>query len=253
MTLRTPWQGTLNIVRFNWPFFAGAAGGAALLLAVGLLHAPLRPYAWLAALAVLAGTAASLLVSAYVYDGSGLYRFGWLDGLGLPAGAAVVNIHAGFDESSALLQRHLRPATLRVFDFYDPAAHTEASIRRARRAYAAYPGTQSVSTRHLPAPGGSTDLVVLLLAAHEIRQEPERVAFFREARRLLRPGGRIVVVEHLRDAANLLAYSVGAFHFYSRRAWRRVFGAAGLRVAAEQKITPFVSVFVLLADDSAAA
>ncbi|RAK69474.1 methyltransferase domain-containing protein [Hymenobacter edaphi] len=250
--VRSPWEGTWNIVRFNWPFYAGAAAACALLWLLGAgLHQPLAWWLRLAALGVAGAALASLLVSAYVYDGSGMYRLDWLRGVAPPRPAAVVNVHAGFDESSHLLQHYLRPASLTVLDFYDPAAHTEPAIRRARRARPAFPGTRAVPTSQLPLPAQAADLVLLLLAAHEIRHEAERTAFFREAGRITRPGGRIVVVEHLRDATNFLAYSFGAFDFYSGRSWRRVFGRAGLRVVREQKITPFVSVFILTHADSA--
>lgn len=251
--VRTPWQGTWNIVRFNWHFYALAAGAgvALVLLAGGLAGWPGRLALGAAGL-LGATTVVSLLVSAYVYDGSGLYRLDWLRPLLPAAPAAVVNIHAGLDETSARLRQVLRPASLTVLDFYDSARHTERAIRRARRAYPAYPGTLAVRPDQLPLPAAHADLVLLMLAAHEIRTAAERAAFLREAGRVLRPGGRIVVVEHLRDARNLLAYSIGAFHFYSRGSWRRVFGAAGLRLRREVRLTPFLMVFVLTADDTAA-
>ena len=40
--------------------------------------------------------------------------------------------------------------------------------------------------------------------------------FFRELKRVLAPGGRVIVTEHLRDLANIAAYSIGAWHFHQR-------------------------------------
>ncbi|WP_431357427.1 class I SAM-dependent methyltransferase [Hymenobacter nitidus] len=243
--MRKPLEGVGNVVRFNWPFYAAAAGGL-LLLALLAAAAPAawQPYAWgLLALAALP-LSASLLASYYVYDYSDLYRFGWLEPPA-PAARQVLNIHAGFDETSRLLGQHFAGAELRVFDFYDPRLHTEASIRRARAAYPPFPGTVAVQPQDLPLPTRSIDCVLVLLSAHEIRAQAQRVAFFREVRRVVQPRGRVVVVEHLRDSANFLAYTVGFLHFYSRRTWLRVFAQAGFRVEQEQKITPFVSAFML--------
>lgn len=250
--VRSAFQGVGNIVRFNWHFYVGAAAAGAAAVGLGaLLGGPLARYAYAVAAAVAATTLGSLLVSYYVYDASDLYTLRWLNADALPPGGHVVNVHAGFDETSALLACRYPGATLTVLDFYDPAQHTEVSIRRARAAYPPYPGTQPVQPPRLPLPAASADRVFVCMAAHEIRQPAQRVAFFREVRRLLRPGGRVVVVEHLRDAANFAAYTVGFLHFYSRRTWLGAFGQAGLAVVEEQKITPFVSAFTLAAGGSA--
>src|SRR5439155_13733602 len=115
-----------------------------------------------------------------------------------------------------------------VFDFYDPAKHTEASIRRARKAFPPFPGTLSISTGHIPLENCSAGKIFAILSAHEIRNAEERNAFFCELNRMLSASGRIVVVEHLRDSANYLAYNIGAFHFHSRSAWQSTFQAARL-------------------------
>ena len=41
----------------------------------------------------------------------------------------------------------------------------------------------------------SQDVVFALSAAHELRKEKERVAFFSEARRVLKSGGKVIVIE----------------------------------------------------------
>ena len=250
--MRKRGEGVRNIVRFNWHFYAAAAVGA-LGLAAALALAP-ENSVWqlgcrLALLAVLLPTLVSLGVSWYVYDASGLYAFGWLPPLAGPSPRRLLNIHAGFDETSALLRQQFPAAELRVFDFYDPALHTEVSIRRARAAAAPYPGTEAVRPHALPLPAAATDWVLVLLAAHEIREPAQRVAFLREIRRVLAPGGRAVVLEHLRDPANFLAYTIGFLHFYSRATWLAAFRGAGLHLLHEQKLTPFLSAFILIPND----
>lgn len=246
-TVRKPLQGVWNIVRFNWHFYvlaaalAGAAAGAS-----AAASAPLRGYLGLAALLVLAPVVVSLAVSWYVYDFSGLYTFSWVPALPAPAGGlTVLSINAGFDEASALLQRKFRPRALLAFDFYDPARHREISIKRARKAYPPFPGTQRIGTGALPLPDAAVDVTFAFLAAHEIRDAAERATFFREINRVTKPAGRVIVAEHLRDTANFLAYNIGYLHFHPRAAWLATFRAGGLAVEQELKITPFISVFVL--------
>jgi len=49
--------------------------------------------------------------------------------------------------------------------------------------------------RELPFPDGSFDLVVSNLALHNIRDTDERAVALREAVRVLRPGGRLRIVD----------------------------------------------------------
>jgi ubiquinone/menaquinone biosynthesis C-methylase UbiE len=84
-----------------------------------------------------------------------------------------------------------------------------------------------------------------LSAAHEIRDDARRVSFFREAKRVLRPGGRVVVIEQLRDLPNFLCFGAAAFHFLSRNTWLRSFRDSGLILEREFSITPFMRAFVL--------
>ena len=85
----------------------------------------------------------------------------------------------------------------------------------------------------------------MLFAAHEIRDESERIAFLKECSRILKPGGEIIITEHLRDTANFIVYNLGFFHFYSKATWLKVLAGAGLRVNQHVKLNPFVSTFVL--------
>lgn len=245
--IRKPLQGLRNIIRFNWHFYALAFG---LALAVGAaalgLPVPLRYYGWTGLGLLLTPVLVSLAVSAYVYDGAGLYELGWLPAHVAPApGARLLTISAGFDEITPLLAQTWPDEQLLAVDFYDPARHTEVSIKRARRAYPPVPDTLRVSTHALPLPSHSIDYALAFLAAHEVRDAAERAVFFQELTRVLKPAGELIVVEHLRDAANFLAYTIGFFHFHSRRAWLATFRAAGLRVAQEVKITPFLTAFIL--------
>ncbi|MFF7454545.1 hypothetical protein [Kitasatospora sp. NPDC008115] len=73
----------------------------------------------------------------------------------------------------------------------------------------------------------------------------DRAALFAEAARVLRPGGSLVPVEHLRDAASTALYGPAASHFRPRATWLRHAAAAGLRPAAERRIAGLVTAFVL--------
>jgi ubiquinone/menaquinone biosynthesis C-methylase UbiE len=91
----------------------------------------------------------------------------------------------------------------------------------------------------------SADKIFIIFAAHEIRNVQERIEFFKELRRVLKPTGEIIITEHLRDIPNFLAYNIGFLHFYSKPTWLHIFKLAELTLKNEQKITPFISTFTL--------
>ncbi len=242
---RSEFQGVATVVRFNWPFFVIALAGA-IALGVSSFFVP----SWLGVACALVGfgimltTVSSLLGTYLAYDASSLYRLEWL-APHLPENGEAANIHAGFDETTELLRSQFGQLNWCAMDFYDPQIHTEASIRRARASQPAIEGTIEFHSRSIPARDQQFDIVLLTLAAHEIRDRQERIDFFTEIRRVLKPDGRAIVTEHLRDIPNYLTYSIGALHFHSRSAWMDSFDGANLSVEAEIRPAPLIHTFIL--------
>lgn len=244
--MRKPFQGVWNIIRFNWQFYIlSFAAVVILILLRNKLTSALSVAAIVLVILITISTLISLFVSCYIYDFSNLYKLPWLDDNQKNDKEKIVNINAGFDETSNLLKSKFANSELLVFDFYDPAKHTEISIKRARKAYPPFPNTQQVTTSLLPLQNNSTDKIFAILSAHEIRNEEERNSFFKELRRVLKPTGQIFITEHLRDSANFLAYNIGFFHFHSRTTWFNTFQNAGLRITNEIKTTPFITTFII--------
>jgi SAM-dependent methyltransferase len=240
-------SGVKHIVRFNWTFYAGATMTVAVILWTNAhmkIAPPLHIALVAAAVVISFWTVASLLASWLVYDRSDLTQWQWIPEVLGCRPRAWLNVHAGLDDTSAALKGFLG-GTGRVFDIFDPAETTEPSIARARAVSHTTIAAQHVDYRRLPAADDSIDAAFLLLAAHELRSDEARLALFTELRRLLRREGRIVVAEHLRDAANWAAFGPGALHFHSRRTWTRGFDRAGLVISGEFSKTPFVRIFVL--------
>jgi SAM-dependent methyltransferase len=242
---RRRWTGLLQVLRYNWHLYALAAAGE-LAVAGALVALPLPgvPRVVLAGGAIAGSlwSAASVLVSHYVYDRSALYRWDWLRELDLTP-AAWVNIHAGLDDTSSALTALYGASSARVLDIFDAGTMTEPSIRRARRERSEL-RAEAADFRRLPLVSAGSDAVFLVFAAHELRSREAKVRLFGETARVLRPGGRVVVVEHLRDAWNFAAFGPGFLHFFPGATWRSVMADARLTVRRELSVTPFVHVFV---------
>lgn len=238
---RRKFQGVLNILSFNRHFYSIGLGVlGALLLVHALAEGPAFIF-WLILAAFMYGLFMPLLVSAYVYDFSGYYHLHWLKELVREPGD--IKYIAGFDETSFLIKNKFPTSEIRVFDFYNAKQHTEPAIVRARRVSLVYPNTQSIPSHSIPLTDHTVDIVFLLSAAHEIRSHEEKIQFLSECHRICKPGGQVIMVEHLRDFPNFLAFSVGFTHFFSRSVWRNAFGRAGFTSFQETKFTPFMSIF----------
>ena len=242
---RRPLQGVLNILSFNRHYYFFGLTIFAILFASRLIIPWPTVVFWVVIGAFLYGLIAPLFVSAYVYDLSGYYKFDWLkDVISSKQNAkSIVNINAGFDETSFILADKFPAAEVKVFDFYDSKRHTEPAIIRARKVSLVYPNTHQITSHSIPLDDQSVDIIFLLSAAHEIRSQNEKVQLLKECRRLCKPDSIVVMVEHLRDFPNFVAFSVGFTHFFSRNIWTKAFASAGFSTFSETKFTPFMSVF----------
>ena len=244
--IRSPFQGVWNVVRFNWHFYALSGSGLLILFFLrNYLNEPFHLLSRILFFLAVTVVLISLIATFYVYDLSDLYKLEWINELKKIEKNVIVNINAGFDETSVLFKNKFKDTEMFVFDFYDPGKHTEISIKRARKAYPPYPNTRQISTAHIPLQNNSVDKVFAVLSVHEIRDENERLEFFKELHRILKPDGQVVITEHLRDTANFLVYNIGFFHFHTKSSWLKTFQSSNFKLVKEIKTTPFISTFIL--------
>ena len=244
--VRTPYRGVLQILHFNWPQYAGAA----VVILAALILFPFLQVMWRAAvlLALVPATfwlLSSLVVSHYIYDRFPLYDLSWIARSLSKRPAQWINIHCGLDETSDLLSALFPEAPGQVVNIYDPATMTEGSIAKAQgRSLSATPFVKG----HYDALGFSADqfeAAFLFFAAHELRQQSQRVTLFREVNRVLIHGGDVFLMEHTRDVWNFLAFGPGFLHFFSKYAWQSAVNEAGLTLSASFPMTRFVRVYHL--------
>jgi SAM-dependent methyltransferase len=238
---RGRYDGLTSVFLFNWPSFL-IAGVATLGLVFVSRFVDFKMRALLlgTAMLIFAGIVAVIAVTHWIYDRSNLYRWDWLL-LHVPqAPKRILNVHAGYDESADALVRLFPKAEIINCDIFDPTYATSPSIVRARERPRRRDTLQG-TTDHLPIDDGWADLVVGFLALHEVRDNDKRKQLFCELRRVTTPNARLIIVEHLRDAANFMVYGPGAFHFLPRAAWLQS-ASDSFTLGPEQTITPFVHV-----------
>ncbi len=242
---RRKFQGVLNILSFNRHFYLLGFAVLALLLTCHWAFRWSDWSFWIILTALIYGLIAPLVISAYVYDFSGYYKFNWLENCSIVDSnpKQILNINAGFDETSFIIKNKFPYAELKVFDFYNPKKHTESAIVRARKVSLVFPDTQQIKSDLLPLMDKSVDIIFILSALHEIRSGQEKIRFLKECNRVCKPKGKVIMVEHMRDFPNFMAFSIGFTHFFSRNVWKKSFVRAGFSSIEEIKFTPFMSIF----------
>lgn len=242
---RLRFRGVRRVLAFNCPRYAAAVGAglAALFVAMRSTQPALIAPAWAAVAVLVWFTIASLVAAHVIYDRSPIATGRWLVDALSERPRRWASVHAGFDSYARGAANAMRLTGGDAFDVFDANTMTESSIHRARTADAATHAIPAAAS-HLPADASSYDLVLVVFAAHEIRRREQREAFFDELKRITTAGGRIIVVEHLRDLANFAVFGPGFTHFLRRREWLRLAARSGLSLDNAAAITPFVARFI---------
>lgn len=229
-------SGALRIFFYNWPTYVGTwAFALTMLLAAPRFKWP----AVILGVVALVWSSTSLLISHYIYDRSALLSGRWVSPLLPSCIQRWATIHAGLDaevELDAVMPGHC----IARLDIFDQSLMTSASIKRARARTASVNAAVSCSPTSLTLQDSTLDVVVVAFTAHEIRDRLARERFFAEIYRCVRPGGRVVLVEHLRDLMNFLAFGPGFLHFLPRSEWLELADSANFVVVCERRISPWV-------------
>ncbi|MGE8556575.1 MAG: class I SAM-dependent methyltransferase [Chryseobacterium jejuense] len=189
---------------------------------------------------------ASLMASYILYDTSDLYELNDLKhDIDWNATENAILIHASFDPLSRRLEEKYPHIELTVCDIYGNRHEDESGIEVSKKIFPPNPREIRISPDQLPFEDNSQDVILAVTALHEILDHEKRVLFFKEAKRILKKGGLIIISEQFRDTTNFIFFNIGAFHFLSWKQWKSSIAPSGLKIIGNKKITPFANMLIV--------
>ncbi|WP_157844731.1 class I SAM-dependent methyltransferase [Chryseobacterium sp. Leaf405] len=189
---------------------------------------------------------ASIIASYILYDNSDLYELNSLKGIiDWEKTKNVILVHASFDPLSTELKKKYPDLNLTVCDIFGNRHEKEKGIETSKKVFPPNPKEIKISPNKLPLEDQSQDVILGITALHEILDHNQRVLFFKEAKRILKDEGVIIVSEQFRDFTNFVFFNIGAFHFLSQRKWKKAISEAGLKIIENNKITFFANMLVV--------
>lgn len=193
---------------------------------------------------------ASVVASYILYDKSDLYKLNNLkDIINFDKIENAILIHASFDPLSPTLQKNCSNLNLTVCDIFENRHEHDSGIKISKKVFPPNPEEITIVPNKLPFPDKSQDIILAITAIHEILSHHERVLFFKEAQRILKKDGLIILSEQFRDVTNFAFFNVGAFHFLSEKQWKKAIAEAGLKIVENRKITAFANMLILKSND----
>lgn len=234
-----------DVMGFNrLPFVAGPVIGlAAVVASVAIVALPhiARIALGIAGLGALVLTSGAVVATWRVFGPDASRRWDWIQSTASDS-RRWLNLTTGFDDSTGRL-RTTTPGAGTAIDVFDATRSSAAALRRARASFPPSGPSVQIADLAITIEPASVDIVFLLMSAHETHGH-DRTALFAAAHHGLVAGGRVVVVEHLRDLANILAFGPGAWHFSRRGDWIETAAGAGLELLDERRLDPWVTGFV---------
>lgn len=154
-------------------------------------------------------------------------------------------VHASFDPISKMLEEKFPNLNLAVCDIFGNRHEKEKGIETSKKVFPPNPREIKIKPYQLPFENHSQDIVFAVTALHEILDYEQRVLFFKEAKRVLKDDGVIIVSEQFRDFTNFVFFNIGAFHFLSKKQWKKAILNGGLKIVENKKITLFANMLIV--------
>lgn len=240
-------SGTRTYLLANWPRFSLLyLGMVAALIIIGL--SAMR--GWLSFIPL----ATAVFIILVYFFGAGIWeahqRYD-LDGITphhvlfdmgqLPATEHFAYVDLGLQRPAIGLSRRLTTGQIIVIDIYNPQWTRSPWLVRWRTQQTHLPADPRLSWREgninlLPLPDESINTVMLCHIAGELWQDGDRAALLREAYRILKPRGQLLLAESVRSQTNWLIRGLAGFDLPTTAYWQQLLKQTGYRIRNEKSI-----------------
>ncbi len=241
------YRGTLQYLFAHGPLYLGLYGGVvAILLGMGWAAAggwlAFVPLALAVVMVILYFLLASLWAAHRLYDVGGHQPHHLLFDMAQlreTDNFAFVDLNGRFQ--AVALGRRLTTGQIAVLDVYNPQLTPSRTLVRSRTRQP-HPPTgdprfvwRDGSINLLPLPNESVTAVILNEVLSEFWQIGDRETLLREARRILIPGGRVMVAERTRTQSNWIHIGPAALRLQNSQEWRNLLRRTGFILRREQE------------------
>ncbi len=249
------YRGTLHYLFVHGPLYLGLYGGVlALLVGMGLAAdqglLAFVPLALALILVTLYFLLASLWAAHRLYDAGGLQPHHVLFDMAQlreTDNFAYVDLHGRFQAIE--LGRRLTTGQIAVLDVYNPQLTPSRALVRSRT-HQPHPPTgdprfvwRNGGINLLPLPNESVTAVILNEVLSHFWQQGDQEILLREVRRILIPGGRILVAERTRTRNNWLHLGPAALRLVHSQDWRNLLRHTGFILRREQELHGLIHCF----------
>lgn len=191
---------------------------------------------------------AAIIASYILYDKSELYKPKELfKNLKIEKEDKAILLHASFDPISKELEKMFSDRNLKVYNIYGNRHEHESAIKISEQIFLPNKRDIKIDPKNFPDENDTFDYLFAITSIHEILTHKERVQFFKEAKRILKPDGALIVCEQMRDLVNFLFFNFGFLHFVSMNDWIKAINEAGMKVESKKGLTPFAKVLYVRA------
>ncbi len=240
---------TKLVILFNKDkIIAGLGVSVILLITSFFISKPFSQLLMIFSCLILINIVAAIIASYILYDRSKLYKPKELfKDLEIKEEDRAILLHASFDPVSNEIEKMFKVNNLNVYNIYGNRHEHESAIKISEKYFPPNKRDIKIDPTQFPDKENTYEYLFAITSIHEILTHSERVQFFKEAKRILKTDGILIVCEQMRDVINLLFFNFGFLHFVSMNNWKKAINEAGMKIESEEELTPFAKVLYVKA------